>query len=92
MGVFVTVFSATVDNPVRAVGFRTRPAGSMNMVEEVRDSGVHAHEEGSLLVVTIRDGFTLEQLLGIRPASIHLDRVSRFPQPPRAWIRPTYEP
>ena len=92
LGVFVTVFGEAAKRPVRAAGYETRPAGSMNMVVPVPDSAVRAQDRGSLVLVTINSGFTLAELMRIRPDSIRLDRSKGIPGAPLAWIHPTYTP
>jgi hypothetical protein len=77
---------------VTATGFNVRGAGSINVMELVLDSTIHARFEGPVLVIELGMSSTLNGLARIRPDSIRVDLLTPLSKGPRAWLYPVYAP
>jgi hypothetical protein len=91
-GVAITVPAESRGTTLTATGFNVRGAGSINVMELVPDTTIHARFEGPVLVIELGMSSTLNGLARIRPDSLRVDLLTPQSREPRAWLYPVYAP
>jgi hypothetical protein len=91
MGVSVKLSQPGTDRRAHAVSFQRISVGSAHVVEELRDTGVRARVEGSLVLIVLGPSTALNTLQGWRPDRLRVESPPwGFALANHAWIYPEY--
>jgi hypothetical protein len=93
VGVIVKLGTSDGESTAHPTPFDLVPAGSINAITPLPDSGVQARVEGSTVVLELHGSTPLHTLEGWHPDSIYFETPPwGFQTALRAWLRPKYKP
>jgi hypothetical protein len=93
VGVIVKLATSGRDVVAHPTPFMIVPAGSIDAIADLPDSGVRAHVEGSTVILELKESTPLNTIRGWHPDSLYFETPPwGFQKALRTWVRPTYEP
>jgi hypothetical protein len=92
VGVIVKLGTSGDEATADPTPFEIVPAGSIDAITLLPDSGIQARVDGSTVVLEIQGSTILNTLQGWRPDSLYFETPPwGFQTAFRTWLRPTYE-